>query len=142
VAGESANRRPGWFSVNRPFRLGTRARGRGARGINDFLEFASGTSSALAECGTNNTAEEDEHVKRINALAILLGTTLLAGVASASVMPSEDIQAPRSSNEDIQAPRSSNEDIQAPRATVDDVQAPRDGQAAHDRNEDIQAPRG
>jgi hypothetical protein len=71
-------------------------------------------------------------VKRINALAIFLGTTLLAGVASASVMPSEDTQAPRSSNEDIQAPRS----------TVDDVQAPRDGQAAHDRNEDIQAPRG
>lgn len=71
-------------------------------------------------------------MKRINALAILLGTTLLAGVASASEMPLEDIQAPRSSNEDIQAPRSSN----------DDIQAPRDGQAAHDRNEDIQAPRG
>jgi hypothetical protein len=127
--------------VNRPFRLGTRASDHRSRGINDFIEFASGTSSALAQCVSNNIAEEDEHVKRISALAILLGTTLLTGVASASMMPSEDIQAPRSSNEDIQAPRTSGEDIQAPRATLDDIQAPRDRQAAHDRNEDIQAPR-
>ena len=54
-------------------------------------------------------------MKRTSALAIFLGTALLASVASASVAPSENIQAPRTSNEDVQAPRSGSQDIQAPR---------------------------
>ena len=120
--------------------------------FNDFTGFASGTSSALAQCGSNNTAKEDEDMKRTSALAIFLGTALLAGAASAAVAPAEDIQAPRTSSQDIQAPRTSsqdiqaprtgNEDIQAPRTSSQDIQAPRGPQAAHDRNEDIQAPRG
>ena len=64
-------------------------------------------------------------MKRISALAIVLGTTLLAGAASASVAPSQDIQAPRTASEDVQAPRASSEDIQAPRTRAEDIQAPR-----------------
>jgi hypothetical protein len=78
------------------------------------------------------TTKEDEDMKPSSVLAIFLGTALIAGVASASPKPSEDIQAPRSGNEDIQSPRSGNEDIQSPRGQ----------QTPHDRNEDIQAPRG
>jgi hypothetical protein len=52
-------------------------------------------------------------MKRTTALAIFLGTALLTAVASASPKPSEDIQAPRTS--ELQSPRQSNEDIQAPR---------------------------
>ncbi|MGH7304001.1 MAG: hypothetical protein ACRELZ_11960 [Candidatus Rokuibacteriota bacterium] len=69
-------------------------------------------------------------MKRTTTLAIVLGTTLLAGVARAAPKPSEDIQAPRSG--EIQAPRDRNEDIQAPRGQ----------QTRYDRNEDVQAPRG
>jgi hypothetical protein len=82
--------------------------------------------------------KEDEDMKRTGTLALFLGTSLvlLAGVASASLPASEDIQAPRSSNQDIQAPRTGNEELQAPRSGNQDIQAPRiDG-------EDIQAPRG
>ncbi|PYN34454.1 MAG: hypothetical protein DME01_15675 [Candidatus Rokuibacteriota bacterium] len=147
-----ANDRRIWCSVNPAFRLGTGAQGLRAPVFNDFTGFASGTSSALAQCGSNNTAKEDEDMKRTSALAIFLGTALLAGAASAAVAPAEDIQAPRTSSQDIQAPRTSsqdiqaprtgNEDIQAPRTSSQDIQAPRGPQAAHDRNEDIQAPRG
>jgi hypothetical protein len=63
-------------------------------------------------------------MKRSSALAIFLGTTLLTGVASASMAP-ESIQAPRSLNEDIQAPRTESQDIQAPRTESQDIQAPR-----------------
>lgn len=69
-------------------------------------------------------------MKRTTTLAIFLGTSLLAGVASAAPKPSEDIQAPR--NVEIQAPRDRNEDIQAPRGQ----------QTPHDRTEEVQAPRG
>jgi hypothetical protein len=82
--------------------------------------------------GTRETEKENEDMKRGSVLAIFLGTALLAGVASASPKPSEDIQAPRIGDEDIQAPRSGNEDIQSPRGQ----------QTPYDRNEDIQAPRG
>jgi hypothetical protein len=54
-------------------------------------------------------------MKRSSALAIILGTVLLASTASAAVPPRESIQAPRTSSEDVQAPRASSEDIQAPR---------------------------
>lgn len=64
-------------------------------------------------------------MKRTSALALFLGTALLAGTASASVAPSQDIQAPRTSPEDIQAPRTSAEDVQAPRTGSEDIQAPR-----------------
>jgi hypothetical protein len=64
-------------------------------------------------------------MKRSSALAIFLGTALVAGTASASVARLENIQAPRSSTEEIQAPRTNSEDIQAPRAHLDDIQAPR-----------------
>ena len=76
-------------------------------------------------------------MKRTGTLAIFLGTslTLLAGVASASLPGSEDIQAPRSSNQDIQAPRV-NEDLQAPRADNQDIQAP------WVESDEVQAPRG
>jgi hypothetical protein len=40
-------RAPG-FTVNPAFRLGTRARDRRVRVLNDFIEFESGTSPALA----------------------------------------------------------------------------------------------
>jgi hypothetical protein len=73
-------------------------------------------------------------MKRSSALAIFLGTALIAGVASAAAPPFEDIQAPRSL--ELQSPRQANEDIQAPRERNEDIQAPRGG------NEDIQAPRG
>ena len=63
-------------------------------------------------------------MKRSSALAIFLGTALLAGTASASMAQFENIQAPRSSSQDIQAPRSSSEDIQAPRTDSQDIQAP------------------
>jgi len=101
--------------VNPAFRLGTAARGLHVRVVNDFIEFASGTSSALSHCDSNKSTKEDEDMKRTSALAIFLGTALLASVASASVAPSENIQAPRTSNEDVQAPRSGSQDIQAPR---------------------------
>jgi len=94
----------------------------------------------------HNAAKEDEVMKRTSALAIFLGTTLLAGAASAAVPPAEDIQAPRSQSQDIQAPRTANDDIQAPRSSSQDIQAPRtrseDIQAPRSGNEDIQAPRG
>jgi hypothetical protein len=64
-------------------------------------------------------------MKRTSALAIFLGTALLATAASAAVAPAENIQAPRSSGQDIQAPRTSNEDVQAPRSNSEDIQAPR-----------------
>jgi len=69
-------------------------------------------------------------MKRTTALAIFLGTALLAGIASASPKPSEDIQAPRRA------------EVQAPRDRSEDIQAPRGSQAPHDRNEEVQAPRG
>jgi hypothetical protein len=123
---------------------------------NDFAVFASGTSSALPDCESNETTKEDEVMKRSSALAIFLGTALMAGAASASAARIDDIQAPRSSSqdiqaprtgsEDIQAPRTGNEDIQAPRARLDDIQAPRTGsediQAPRTGSQDIQAPRG
>ena len=68
-------------------------------------------------------------MKRTSALAIFLGTTLLAGVASAAP-PFEDIQAPRSI------------EVQAPRDRSEDIQAPRGQQTPHDRSEEVQAPRG
>jgi hypothetical protein len=128
------------FSLNPTFRLGTDSRARRLPVVNVFVEFASGTSSALALLVANTTTcdreretkKEDEDMKRGSVLAIFLGTALLAGVASASPKPSEDIPAPRIGDEDIQAPRSGNEDIQSPRGQ----------QTPHDRNEDIQAPRG
>jgi hypothetical protein len=91
------------------------------RVLNDFIEFASGTSSALASDRleqdharrTTPRRKEDEDMKRTTALAIFLGTALLTGVVSASPKPSEDIQAPRGT--EVQAPRDSSEDIQAPR---------------------------
>src|SRR5436309_4657667 len=125
-----------WFSVNPAFRLGTGAGGRRTWGFNDFTVFASGTSSALPQCESNETTKEDDDMKRSSALAIFLGTALLAGTASASMAQFENIQAPRSSSQDIQAPRSSSEDIQAPRTDSQDIQAPRTS------SEDIQAPRG
>ena len=64
-------------------------------------------------------------MKQTSALAIFLGTALLAGAASAAVPPAEDIQAPRSQSQDIQAPRTKDEDIQAPRTGNEDIQAPR-----------------
>ena len=64
-------------------------------------------------------------MKRTSALAIILGTTLLAGAASAAVPPAEDIQAPRSQSQDIQAPRALDDEIQAPRSEGQDIQAPR-----------------
>ena len=64
-------------------------------------------------------------MKRSSALAIFLGTALVAGTSSASVARVENIQAPRSSSEDIQAPRTGSEDIQAPRTGNEDIQAPR-----------------
>ena len=66
-------------------------------------------------------------MKRTGTLALFLGTSLvlLAGVASASLPASEDIQAPRTGNEELQAPRSGNQDIQAPRIDGEDIQAPR-----------------
>jgi hypothetical protein len=60
--------------------------------------FAHGTSSALPECGSNTTTKEDEVMKQSSALAIFLGTALVAGTASASVARVENIQAPRSSS--------------------------------------------
>jgi hypothetical protein len=82
--------------------------------------------------------KEDEDMKRTGTLALFLGASLalLAGVASASLPTSEDIQAPRASNQDIQAPRTGNEEIQAPRSDNQGIQAPRI------EGEDIQAPRG
>jgi hypothetical protein len=65
------------------------------------------------------------NMKRSSALTIFLGTVLLAGTASASVAPSENIQAPRTSSEDVQAPRTGSQDIQAPRTGSQDIQAPR-----------------
>jgi len=59
-------------------------------------------------------------MKQTSALAIFLGTALLAAVP-----PAEDIQAPRSQSQDIQAPRTKDEDIQAPRTGNEDIQAPR-----------------
>jgi len=71
--------------------------------------------------------KEDEDMKRTGTLALFLGTSLvlLAGVASASLPASEDIQAPRTGNEELQAPRSGSQDIQAPRIDGEDIQAPR-----------------
>jgi len=95
-------------------------------------------------------SKEDEDMKRTGTLAIILGGTLLAGVANAAVPASEDIQAPRTESQDIQAPRNYSEDIQAPRTASEDIQSPRasneDLQAPriqqHDRRQDVQAPRG
>ena len=89
-------------------------------------------------------------MRRTGTLAIILGSTLLVGVANAAVPASQDIQAPRTESEDIQAPRTSSEDIQAPRTASEDIQSPRtsndDLQAPriqqHDRRQDVQAPRG
>lgn len=39
------------------------------------------------------------------ALAIVLASMLLTGLASATLKPGQDIQAPRTGNEDIQSPR-------------------------------------
>jgi hypothetical protein len=124
--------------VNPAFRLGTVARVRRAGVLNDFRKFTSGTSSALTHCARTKRLKEDEDMKRTGTLALFLGTSLalLAGVASASLPGSEDIQAPRSSNQDIQAPRSGNDDFQAPRSDNQDIQAP------WIESEDIQAPRG
>ena len=66
--------------------------------------------------------------------AIVLGTALLAGVASASPKPGQDIQAPRGI--EVEAPRGGNQDIQSPRGGNQDIQSPRGG------NQDIQSPRG
>jgi hypothetical protein len=123
--------------MNPAFRLGTTARARPAGVLNDFMKFTSGTSSALTHCARTKRLKEDEDMKRTGTLALFLGTSLalLAGVASASLPASEDIQAPRS-NQDIQAPRSGNDDLQAPRSDNQDIQAP------WIESEDIQAPRG
>jgi hypothetical protein len=95
-------------------------------------------------CRTQLLNKEDVVMKRTSALAVSLGTILIAGAASAGV--GEEIQAPRSSSQDIQAPRTTNDDIQAPRSESQDIQAPRtkseDIQAPRSGNEDIQAPRG
>jgi hypothetical protein len=82
--------------------------------------------------------KEDEDMKRTGTLAVFLGTSLvlLAGVASASLPASEDIQAPRSSNQDIQAPRAANDELQAPRSDNQDIQAP------WIESDEVQAPRG
>src|SRR5262249_21683413 len=74
---------------------------------------------------SNVTTKEGEVMKRSSALAIFLGTALMAGAAGASAAQLGDIQAPRSSSEDIQAPRTGSEDIQAPRTRSEDIQAPR-----------------
>src|SRR5262249_35011582 len=84
---------------------------------------------------SNETTNEGEVMKRSSALAIFLGTALMAGAAGASAAQLGDIQAPRSSSEDIQAPRTGSEDIQAPRTGSEDIQAPRTS------SQDIQAPR-
>jgi hypothetical protein len=98
----------------------------------------------LRRCGSNDTTKEDEDMKRSSALAIFLGTALVASTASAAVTPWDDIQAPRTSSEDIQAPRSSSEDTQAPRTGREDIQVPRtrseDTQAPRTGSQDIQAP--
>jgi hypothetical protein len=109
--------------VNPSFRLGTRPSDRRARVLNDFIDFASGTSSAQALNRFERNHEEDEAMKRTTiAVAMVLASALLGGVASASPKPGQDIQAPRTGNEDIQSPRGQ--------------------QAIHDRNEEVQAPRG
>src|SRR4029453_11205356 len=75
-------------------------------------------------------------------LAIFLGTALLAGVASASPKPSEDIQAPRIGDEVIQAPRIGDEDIQAPRSGNEDIESPRGQQPPPAPKEATRPPRG
>ncbi len=44
-----------------------------ACGLNDFIAFASGTSSALAQCSSNNNAEEEEHSEAYQRTRNLLG---------------------------------------------------------------------
>jgi hypothetical protein len=57
----------------------------------------------------SNEHEEDEVMKRTTvALAIVLSSMLLTGLASlasATLKPGQDIQAPRTGSEDIQSPR-------------------------------------
>ena len=71
-------------------------------------------------------------MRRTNALAIALATTLMATAAYAGRPPIDDIQAPRG------------QDVQAPRDRTDEVQAPRgqEEQAPLDRTDEVQAPRG
>lgn len=74
---------------------------------------------------------------RTNALAIALGTLLMAAAASAAPVTPHEMQAPR--GEHPQAPRG--EDVQAPRG--EDTQAPRGEDAQASRgNEDVQTARG
>jgi hypothetical protein len=71
-------------------------------------------------------------MRRTNALAIALATTLMATAAYAE----------RSTIDDIQAPRG--QDVQAPLDRTDEVQAPRgqEEQVPLDRTDEVQAPRG
>ncbi len=62
-------------------------------------------------------------MRRTNALAIALATTLMATAAYAERSPIDDIQAPR--GQDVQAPRDRTDEVQAPRDRTDEVQAPR-----------------
>ena len=52
-------------------------------------------------------------MRRTNALAIVLATTLMATAAYAERSPIDDIQAPR--GQDVQAPRDRTDEVQAPR---------------------------
>jgi len=71
-------------------------------------------------------------MRRTNALAIALATTLMATAAYAERSPIDDIQAPR--GQDVQAPRDRTDEVQAPRGQGE--QSPRD------RTDEVQAPRG
>ena len=59
-------------------------------------------------------------MKRTTAVAMVMATVLLAGVANAGWPPHEEIQAPR--GQEIQAPRG--QEVQAPRG--DQILMPRD----------------
>jgi hypothetical protein len=104
----------GRFILKRAFRRET------AKGVRPLAmssisaRFGFGTAAALHE-----RQQEDDEMKRTQAIAIGLATVLMTTAAHAAGPDREDVQAPR--GQDVQAPRS--DEVQAPRGQ--DVQAPR-----------------
>jgi hypothetical protein len=80
-----------------------------ARVINDFIDFVAGTQAAFPLHRFERITRRTKSMKRTTvALAIVLSSMLLTGLASlasATLKPGQDIQAPRTGSEDIQSPR-------------------------------------
>jgi len=104
----------GRFILKRAFRRETANGARPAAMSSISARFAFGTAAALHE-----RRQEDDEMKRTQALAIGLATVLMTTAAHAARPDREEVQAPR--GQDVQAPRS--DEVQAPRGQ--DVQAPR-----------------